>query len=358
MVIGNFTAPNNPLAGAIRDLMVVRTAEQGLLESAFKVAPPYSLPAGSGSSGTYPVETGYVGLSLVVDPLALTGRDPGGTEFPPTPTQYDARPYSVKWYPIGTKLIVAALEADLQDTSGIVEQDRVAVHQLAKWSSTLYQLVMSAVGNTGNYATGYTYDPGNIASATFDIIAAAEGVEQRFRDAGIDVSQSDIKMVYARGTAGALRTLNQVMGGIVNPTPTGRAQPMETLRAFIQEALGCRSLEMVPDNGRYINAAGTSASRLSAAIAFVVTAVGGGNRSFLKTLTKAVGIEGATSAGLDPAAAEALNGMDIVRGMYGVRAKYDPGVVGGGGIRVYAEAAVEVNLVDNTAAVLWTSVLT
>lgn len=359
-VLGNFTAPNSPLAGHIRDLMVVRSAQSGLIDAALSISPIYDLSTvqGSGLSGEYPIETGYVGLSLAVDPGALTAKLPGNDEFPPTPTSYDSRPYQIGFYPIGCKTLVAALVQDLQDVAGIDEQSRVATRMVAKWSSMLYQLVMSAVANTGNYASGYTYDPGNITTATFDLVTACEGVEQRLRDANIDVANADITMVYARNTAGPLRTLNQILGGIANPTPAGRAQPMETLRVFIQEALGCRSLTMTPDNGRYVNAAGSNASRLSAAIAFVVTSVADGNRSFLKTMTKSIQAEGINPSDLDPAGRASLARMDGLRGMFGIRSEYKAKILGGGGVEIIAEAATEINLVDNTAAVLWTSVLT
>lgn len=316
--IGAGVVPARPVdPGVVKGLFAERVAQNALWQEATTIAPIIEMAA---TSGTMPVDGTYRGVDLSEDDTIETAKALTGTVYQDISITFDTEAFALGRYVLGKAEHSFLNAARLQLDNGIDFEAHLADVFASRAAGLHYKQVITALTTTGNYASGYAADPGNITSASFDLI----GLLQTAGDALIKSQSwdgsSELVVVVANDVWPYLQKLNQVLNraGTANSTYPTPDMVAEWFRAYMGAPV-----RVVRDRGFYNAANGTKTATGSGYIAFMIPRNGSFGRGHVATLTGA-GLPGGI---LDLRTQEAQD-------------------LAGGGQRFYADAYYDVHVED------------
>lgn len=326
MTTGIGTAPIGPLdVQAVAGLMEERIANSPAWALGRDLAPIRTMPLDEGSyvtDGTVRV------LDLQANPDALSEVSLDSTEYSGLETDLGTQSYRCKRYPVGKATIPYRRVRKLQRETGYdYEADVVSrFDPLAR--AKHMALVASAIGTAGNYASGYSADPGNITSASFGLRAlcytvavALEDAEAWFAGMPLDITVSEDVWRY-------LGLLTEVKNSARGAYFADEVQSAAAYTDFFRSTDLGEGVTVRRATGYYRNAAGTATRFLSGKIAFTVP-YSGNSKHFVSTIVPE-------------------NSGDL-GGVLSVREEEVPAMPGR---IVYGDAYFDVHIASNTAGYL------
>lgn len=274
--------PGRPVdPGVVKGLFGERIAQMPLWQKATALAPTITMQA---TSGTMPVDGTYRGVDLSSDPDLATAKSSGGDVYSDLAVSLDTEAYELDRYTLG-KFEHSYLKArQLMLDNGVDIEAHVADVFAAKAAALHYYKVSTAITTSGNYASGYAADGGNITSASFDIIALMETARNALVKAQAWDGMSPVTVFVSNDVVPYIQKLTQVTNRIgtansTHPTP-------DAVGAFFSDYLGV-PVNYVRDDGWYTAANGTITATSTGCIAFFVPRSGTFGRGLVGTLTGA-----------------------------------------------------------------------
>jgi len=274
--------PGRPVdPGVVRGLFGERIAQNALWQQATQMAPIIEMQA---TSGTMPVDGTYRGVDLSEDDSVETAKALTGTVYPDLAITLGTEAFELERYTL-PKFEHSYLNAQRLQLDNGVDIETHVTDVLAKRAAALhYKKVITALTATGNYATGYQADGGNITSASFDLIGLCQTAgDQLIKSQSWD-GMSAINVVVANDVIPYIQALTQVKDRFGTSNSTFITPDM--VADWFSAYLGV-PVNFVRDRGFYRAANATVTATGSGYIAFYVPRDGTFARGHLATLTGA-----------------------------------------------------------------------
>jgi hypothetical protein len=315
----------NPLdLGLIKGLFYERFAQTGQAELARRIAPFVDMATDEGS---YVMEAaGFIGVNLVDDPTATDEVALSASNYRDEAITFEDKTYRLKRWQAGRFVLEDRKVGKMLRTHGVDVANRIEYRFRRKLEALHTHQAFSAATTSGNFLA--TYDPGNLSTASFDLIAALERVQYEMDDRGVDDS-APLILLGAPASIGFLQKLDQVKSHPVAQNPNFIASPTQ-LGQIISEYMD-RDVEVVRARNRYRLENGTYAYSATANVLSFLIAGGGMQQSLLKT------------ANVTDADAELLS----------IRQERDESIPA---TVVYADGYWDLHVGDKSAGVCWTGI--
>ena len=307
--------------GVVRGLFGDRLGQSALWAKALEMAPLIDMGQ---TSGTMPIDGTYRGIDLAENPKAATEVALTGTDYADISVKLDTETFALARYIIGkfehSYLAAGKLEAD----NGVEIEEYVARIFADKAAALHYYHTITAITTTGNYATGYQADGGNITSASFDLIGLCRTAGDQLIKAQAWDGVSALNVVMSNDVLEYFQSLTQVRNriGTANDTYITPSMAGEWFAEYLNAPVN-----FVLDRGFYRNASQTVTPNSTGMIAFYVPKVGKQGRGHVCTM-----------------AASALPG-----GLMDLRTESN-NALAGGGQNLHADAFYDVHVENIEAA--------
>jgi hypothetical protein len=329
-VVGQGSVPNPPDTGLVKGLFFERFGQADQSAIAARIAPLTGMDADEGS---YAIERPQmIGVRLADDPNQLDPVALGASNYHDNQIGLDSKTFALERYQLGKFVLEDRKAAKLRRTNGIDIESLLAKHYRTRAESLHTHMAFSALTTSANYASGHTYDPGNLSTASFDLITAANTLDARLRDSGCDMT-APLICAGSPASIAYLQKLDQIKNhpGVANPNFVFTDA---VLSQVLSDIFG-REVEVMRLKHRYQLANGSFGySAVANTLAFV-TAAGGMEQSLLKTLY----VDGDTSS----------------TPLLDYRQQRDEAIPG---FECFGDAYFQLHVADNTAGVLWTGINT
>lgn len=321
--------PATPVTTDIRGLFNSQLSDDETFRQALAVAPLYGFPELEGSAITW---AGYLGLDLS-EGIDLTKPISWSAGLPPTKMAWSSVDFVTRRYPVGEFGIPSVIERKWRAAHAIEFVDQLLQKHVAVARDLIAYLVFSALGTTGNYASGHTSDPGNGTSASYDwirlVMRAGPSIlkdAKKLDRPNVHVCIGDAIWPYL---ASSDQLRNSVAAGKENEHGTDDA-----VAAFVASYARVPMANVHRVEGTYKNSSGTVTDFFdSDAVAFTTAAPGIGT-----SLLKMTSPDGA---------GDQDGGLIRIRGPEYTQANDSN--------TYHADVAAGVNLQDNEAGVLYTA---
>lgn len=322
--------PNAPDVGIVKGLFYERFGQDGQAEIANRIAP---LSQMSEDEGSYAYEgASFLGVNLSEDGTLLTETALESTQYRNLELTYESKPYRLKRWRVPTFQIGDRMQAKLRRVSGIDVEESVERRIRTRLQSIHTHQVISAATTSSNYLASHTYDPGDLSSASFDLLTAITTLVTRLTDSGVSDS-APLLVVGSPTEVNRLLRLTQVQaygaGAFAAPN-SNLFMEQGRLETILSEMAG-RPVQVAKAAARYVQANGTAAYSATAGVLSWVIAAGGMEQSLLKTLY------------VDSGPTE----------MVSVRTQRDEAIPG---YHIFADGYWDVHVGDTTAGICWTGI--
>ena len=274
--------PSRPVdPGVVKGLFSERMAQNALWQQATQMAPIAEMGA---TSGTMPVDGTYRGVDLTEDDGVETAKSMTGDVYQDTSITLDTEAFELERYTLGkfqhSYLRAAALNLD----NGVDIESHVAEVYADRAAALHYKKVIGALTTTGNYATGYQADGGDITAASFDLIGLCQTAGDQLIKAQAWDGLSAINVTVANDVIPYIQSLTQVKDRVGTANSTFVTPDM--IAQWFSDYLGV-PVNFTRDRGFFKAANGTITATGSGYIAFYLPRNGTFGRGHLATLTGA-----------------------------------------------------------------------
>ena len=327
------SVPASPLDQVlVEGLFGERIAQNSQWQLATALAPIKNVP---GHKGEYPIDTTFAGVDYSVDANALTARDNYATEYPAARPSLSSLSFEIERRLIDSYDVSANEAAKFAASAGFSIDDFVLDRIQRKAAAVHYEKVVTECTTSGNYKSGYAYDPGNLSTTTTNLVSLLDTMAGKLRDAQSWDYGEEIVVWASRDVVPLLQNLEQVQKAATYAAGNDVLPTVEMLDQFFKLYLSPQA-RFVVLSGKYKAANGTITDSASNTMGFSVPP-NGARKYGLATLMPDDG----TGKVID------------------VRTQEDARL-GGGGYSIYADAYWQVEMPSydsgNDAAVLWTGV--
>lgn len=323
MTIGLGSAPLPPTTETLPGLFSEHLSEVGPADRiGLTIAPVYQ--SGGLLSGEYVKEQGWRGLDFSRTPGGVTPISFESETYPDISVNLGSQTFSLKRYPVGVMPISDRKALALQASNDFGVEDYVASSFARKAAIAHSYLGITALGATGNYASGHQSDPGDFTSASFDLVTNLNNVVNTLLDTEKYEYGDEIDVFCDFD----LRPAWQLNAQVRNRAGTQSANTVPTdddIQRFVSSYLPGATLHWVTT--RYKAADGTVTRLFADKIAFALTS-SSVKPSFLRTLVQS-GEEG-DIGDIRSQRSEAMKGWNW-----------------------YCDSVFDMHISDNEAAVLW-----
>lgn len=219
------TAPSvTPVPYVINRLLDEQVRSTRIAEIAMAISPSLSSDA---LVGSFPVETGYFGLSLSEQ------RDPGeavsytSTQYPEIRSDMDSTPYEIERYNLAAWSTADVQVASIIATTGKDLNQHLAEKSARIAAETYARKVFTQIGTSGNWDSDHTADPGDITASSFNFVGEIVYTAQdQMLKANVWNGTGKLAIVIAWDVAKHLMTLQQVRTSVaaIAGVTTGETQ--------------------------------------------------------------------------------------------------------------------------------------
>lgn len=326
------TAPIGPLdVQAVAGLLEERVQNSPAWALGREIAPIRSMPVDEGS---YITDNTVRVLDLQANPDALTEVSLDSTEYSGLETDLGTQSFRCKRYPVGKATVPYRRVRKLQRETGYdYEADIVGRFEPLARAKHM-ALVASAIGTAGNYASGYSSDPGNITSAAFGLRALCYTIAVALEDAEAWYAGMPLDITISEDVWRYIGLLNEVKNSARGAYFADEVQALSAYTDFFRTTDLGEGVRVRRATGYYRNASGAATRFLSGKIAFTVP-FSGNAKHFVSTIVPE-------------------NSGDL-GGMLSLREEEVPAMPGR---IVYGDAYMDVHIASNTAGFLAHTLLT
>jgi hypothetical protein len=331
-VTGYGAVPASPLdTTLVEGLFGERLAQNSQWQMATELAPIKNV---DGHKGEYPIDLSWNGVDLSADPNSGTAVSNYATEYPAARPALGSLTYEIERYLVDSFDLSNNEAAKFQASAGFSIEDFVVDRITRKAAAMHYKKVVDTITTSGNYASGYAYDPGNLATDSTSIVAALDTMVGLLLAAQSWDYGERIIVWCSRDGVKHLQTLDEIQQSVTIGNSNDVIPTVEMLDGFFKRYLSPRA-EFRVLSGKYKAANGTVTDNVSATMGFIVPPEASRKYGF---------------ATLMPS--------DGTGKVVDVRPKDAP-ELGGGGTRILADAYYQVECPSynsgNDAAILWTT---
>lgn len=321
---GQGSVPNPLDLGLIKGLFYERFAQSGQAALARKIAPFVDMETDEGS---YLFEQArFIGVNLVDDPNATSEVALSASNYRDESITFEDKSYRLKRWQAGKFVLEDRKAGKMMRTHGVDVANRIEYYFRRKLEALHAHQAINAATTSGNFTT--TYDPGNLSTASFDLISELNRVQRELDDLGVDDSAPLILLGDPAAIA-LLQKLDQIKAHFGAPA-ANFIPTVSALSQIISEYMG-REVSVEKATNRYRLANGTFAYSATANVLSFLIAGGGMQQSLLKT------------ANVVAPDAELLS-------LRQERAESIPGTI------VYADGYWDLHVGDKSAGVCWTGI--
>ena len=262
-IAGTVVHPLTGLSPILGELVAEKISQLPSYRAAQRAAPLVSRKT---RSGTYIKDNTYRGLDLSQAPNVATAASVYSTEYPSQGVGYTTDTYSIARYTVDQQDIPDAILTEWAELAGISVESRVADLISERVAAMHSYLTWQTLGDT---STGFTAaDPGNITSASFDLIGLLQTVRIALIKAQAWTPGAPISIYGADDILAALQKLDQVRARIVSGmSATNTYATPDVLNAFFADYLPGASF--VPVMSYYKASDGTATADLSGKLLFL-----------------------------------------------------------------------------------------
>lgn len=277
MPTGSGIAVTAGIAGLVGELIADRLSQDVAYAAAREAMPFVGFPT---LTGTYPKKTSFRGLNLKLNPNAQTAVDLSSNLYPDHVQTIETGTYSIGRKNVGKfgyADIVArewseAYAVDLaSDTANDIFETAMGTHSKDVWD---------LLGTSGNWATGFKADSGNITSASFDILGLFQTVTVALRNSQKWMPGLPMDVFIADDVWPYIQKLTQVLNKSNNPN-ANYATPGEIEGFFASYMNGTRLVRVMSS---HVNASDVVTLDFSGKILFKPARAGKQSCAFTATL--------------------------------------------------------------------------
>ena len=270
-IVGTTVAPLPGLSPVVGELIAERISQLPMYAAAQIAAP---LIGRASRNGIYISDTTFRGLSLQAAPTAATAGSLYATEYPSAGQSFATGTYEVLRYLVDQQDVPDAVLTEWVEQAGVSMESRVvdllaervaAVHAYNTWTK---------LGDTGNYASGYTADPGDVTSASFSIITLLNTVKDALRKGQKWVPGSPIDVFIAEDVNNYIPLLSEVRARLTTQSATNTIPTNGDVDGFIAAYLPGARVHRVMST--FVASTGTVTEMLTGKILFQPARAGWG----------------------------------------------------------------------------------
>lgn len=268
---------------SVRRLFAERLSKRPEWQRSSAFCPIVEMPY---TEGTYLQDETYRGIDLqahpdIATPVPLDSTSPGRLQYEFSTGTYRAQKYSFPGVDISPLRARQLADQGVDDLEGwlsdLIIDKVIALH---------YYHAITAIGASANYASGYTYDPGDFTTTSTDLIGLVETLIGKLSDSDSWGEGTSVTILSERAVTSAIRSLEQVTKSprIVDGTPV-IASRSQVAEFFDDEFDGGTSFFNI--RPRHKNSSGTLTNGFEAKMAFLVPPSGTNKRAFATVVPQA-----------------------------------------------------------------------
>lgn len=275
---GQGVAPNLIDLGVVKGLFYERFGQAGQSALAQKIAPIVDLQTDEGSYLAEPAS--FLGVNLVDAPNSLDEVSLEATNYNDLSVSFEDRAFRLKRYQAGQFILSDRQAGKLRRQHAFELEDRVEYRFRTRLEAIHTHQAMNAATTSSNFNS--TYDPGNLSTASFDLIGAIDTMLANLADQGVD-DTAPLLLIGNPAAIGLVQKLDQIRNHFGAPN-ANFVPSMDILGSILSDYAG-RPVEIVKASNRYKLGNGTFAYSATANVLSWVIAGGGMQQGLLKTVT-------------------------------------------------------------------------
>lgn len=277
MPTGSGIAVNAGIAGLVGELIADRISQDKAYEAARLAAPFVGFPT---LTGTYPKDTTFRGLNLKLNPNAQTAVDLSSNLYPDHVQTIETGTYTIYRKNVGKFGVADIVAREWSEAYAVDLAASTATAIFETAMGTLSKDIWDLLGTSGNWATGFKADSGNITSASFDFLALIQTVTVALRGSQKWMPGMPMDVFIADDVWPHMQKLTQVLNKVNNPN-ANYATP-EQIDGFLSSYMaGARAVRV---QSTHVNASDVVTLDFSGKILFKPSRPGKQSSAFTATL--------------------------------------------------------------------------